>query len=94
MRHAGRDALFELADVLEGLAAIPQLRATRPGAFSFKGKAFCHFHEDDDGYFVDVRLDPSSGFTRLEVTTPAQRRRFLAAARPVGGGARGGLTER
>lgn len=81
MQHAGNEALERLDDVLEALRSMAPLRATRPGAFSLKGKAFCHFHEDSAGLFVDVRLDPAGDFVRLEVTSAAQRRRFLAAAR-------------
>lgn len=81
MRHAGDDALAALDDVLVALRAMPALRERRPGAFSLRSRAFCHFHEDPAGLFVDVRLDPGGGFERLEVTTPAQRRRFLAAVR-------------
>ena len=83
MRHAGDDALRELDDVVAALRAMPQLREHRTGAFSRGGRAFSHFHEDGERLFVDVRLVGDGGFERVELTTKAQRRRFLAEVRRV-----------
>lgn len=81
MKHADAATFERLDDVLRALRGHGELKEVRPGAFYRKGRAFVHFHDDPTGLFADVRLDPASDFTRIEVTTVRQRQRFLAAVR-------------
>jgi len=87
MKHAGPDALAELAGLLDQLRTVDGLVEKRPGVFSHRSRAALHFHEDPSGLYADVRLDPSAAdFERVLVTTPAQQARLVrevrAALRP------------
>lgn len=79
MKHADAATFARLDDVLAALREHHELKEVRTGAFYRKGRAFVHFHDDPAGLFADVRLNPADDFTRVAVTTEAQRRRFLAA---------------
>ncbi len=80
MRHATPDALDLLEPVLMELRRLGLLREKSRGTFYRGAEAFLHFHEDPAGLFADVRLGPGP-FTRLRVSTQAERRRLLAAVR-------------
>ena len=87
MKHAGPDALAELAGLLDQLRTVDGLVEKRPGVFSRRSRAALHFHEDPSRLYADVRLDPSAAdFERVLVTTPAQQARLVrevrAALRP------------
>jgi hypothetical protein len=73
MKHASHATLQELAPLLERLCAFDELHEKSPGSFYRKHKAFLHFHEDQLGTFVDVRLNAAESFTRLRVTTQRER---------------------
>ncbi|MHB1930560.1 MAG: hypothetical protein ACYDEN_12305 [Acidimicrobiales bacterium] len=80
LTHVRRATPADVRDAeafLDQLRALPGGRESRPGAFSFKGKALLHFHVDATGLHVDVRL--GRHFERHRVETPAERERFLAA---------------
>jgi hypothetical protein len=81
VKHADTATFERLADVLDALRTMPELREPRPGTFYRKSRAFVHFHDDPTGIFADVRLDPASDFVRVEVTTGPQRRTFLTSVR-------------
>jgi hypothetical protein len=81
MKHAGREALDQLADLLDDIRKQDSLKEKKRGVFYQKAAAFLHFHEDPGGLFADLR----AGLTweRLPVTTKAQRSRFLSRIRTV-----------
>jgi len=79
MKHAGDKALDELEPLLRQVRALPSLREKKRGSFYLGGKGFLHFHEDPAGFFADVKLDDD--YTRMRVSTAAERKAFLAAAR-------------
>jgi hypothetical protein len=78
MKHATPATLKELTPLLDQLRSFQGLLEKSPGSFYRKSKAFCHFHEDPLGIFVDVRLRPTEPFSRLRVTTPRERATFVA----------------
>jgi len=78
MKHAGAQTLSQLAPLLAEIRALPGLAERKPGIFYRRGEAWLHFHEDPAGLFVDVKLPPAKGFTRMAVDTPAQRKALLA----------------
>lgn len=80
MKHATPAALDRLEPVLMELRRLGLLREKNRGTFYRGAHAFLHFHEDPSGLFADVRLAPGP-FTRLRVSTEAERRRLLAAVR-------------
>jgi hypothetical protein len=53
------------------------LREKTPGVFSYRSKAFLHFHEDPAGLFADVRV--GDDFARFPVSTDAERAALLKA---------------
>ena len=75
MRHARAEDLTPLAPLLEGLRAVPGLKAKAPGTFYRGSRAFLHFHVDPAGLFADVR--PAAEWERLPVDTPEQQRMLL-----------------
>lgn len=79
MRHATTDDLVALDDVLTTLRRSKTLVERRPGVFYRHGRAFCHFHADPAGLFVDVRV--TDRFERMRVSTVRERREFLRAVK-------------
>jgi hypothetical protein len=81
MKHAGQEALDELAGLLEDVRKQNSLKEKKHGVFYLKSSAFLHFHEDPEGLFADLR----AGLTweRLPVTTRVQRLRFLSRMQAV-----------
>jgi hypothetical protein len=79
VRHATTGDFALLDDVLVVLRRLPGLTERRPGVFYRGSRAFCHFHVDEAGLFVDIRI--TDEFERLRVTTVAERRRFATLAR-------------
>jgi hypothetical protein len=78
MKHAGQEALAELAPLLAQVREIGDLTERRPGVFYIKSRAALHFHEDPAGLFADLRLPGDPDFTRLDVTHPAGQAALLA----------------
>ena len=76
MKHAGQDALANLAPVLVVLREQGALIERTPGSFYLRSRGFVHFHEDAAGLFADLKEDLIS-FTRHRVTTAAEQRAFL-----------------
>ena len=76
MRHAGAATLGALSDLLARLRTHPALVEKRPGIFYTRGKAFLHFHEDQAGFFADLRL--GGEWQRLPVSSPQEQAELLA----------------
>jgi hypothetical protein len=81
MKHAGDKALDELEPLLVAMRACPSLVEKKRGIFYRKSTAFLHFHEDPDGFFADIKLHGDGVYTRLRVSTAAERKAFIAAAK-------------
>ena len=77
MKHAGPDAIAELADLLGALRGVPGLVERKPGIFYRRSKAYLHFHEDPTGLYADLRV--GEDFERFRVTTGEERAALLAA---------------
>ena len=78
MRHATPAALDQLEPLLFELRRLGLMREKNRGTFYRGASAFLHFHEDPAGLFADVKL-AGPEFTRLRVTTVAERRALFAA---------------
>ena len=71
------EGLKRLAPLLEELRALEELREKRPGSFSYRSRAFLHFHYRPDGSIVcDVRLS-EAGFSRIDVSEELGRDELL-----------------
>jgi len=81
VKHAGPAALDQLEPLLVEMRKCGGLRERKRGAFYRGGSGFLHFHEDPGGFFADVKLEAGGDFIRFRVSTAAERKRFLAAAR-------------
>ena len=81
MKHAGDTALDALEPLLAQVRTLPSLIEKKRGIFYRKSKAFLHFHEDAAGLFADVKLNGDADYTRLRVSTAAERKAFIAAAK-------------
>ena len=79
MRHATRDDLDRIEEVLKELRRLPQLRERKSGNFWRGSRAFVHFHEDAGDLYADVRLD--GRFQRTKVTTAEEQAGFLSQVR-------------
>jgi len=79
VKHATPAALDRLESLMADLRAIDGLVERSRGVFYRRGRAFLHFHEDPAGLFADLR--EGADFTRYRVTTAAERKALLAAAR-------------
>ena len=84
MKHAGPDALAELAGLLDQLRTVDGLVEKRPGVFSHRSRAALHFHEDPSGMYADVRLVEDEDFVRLRVQTGQERARLLREFKRLG----------
>jgi hypothetical protein len=79
MKHAGAEALGALEQVLREVRRLGGLIEKKPGIFYRKREAFLHFHEDAAGLFADLKT--SGDYVRFRVSTAAERKAFLAAAK-------------
>jgi len=79
VKHAGAEALVALEPLLTEVRRAAGLVERKPGIFYRKSKAFLHFHEDAAGMFADVKLAANGDYTRLRVSTAAERKAFVAA---------------
>jgi hypothetical protein len=75
MKHAGRDALEGIGDLLVNLRARTGLVEKRPGIFYVKGRAYLHFHEDRAGLFADLRQ--GGDWQRFPVNSSDERAELL-----------------
>jgi hypothetical protein len=80
MKHAGISTLDELEPLLREVRTLPDLIEKKRGIFYRKSQAFLHFHEDPAGIFADVKLG-GADYTRMRVSTPVERKRFLSLTR-------------
>jgi len=76
VKHAGPDAIAQLAPLLVRLREREPLQEKRPGVFYLRSRAFLHFHEDAAGLYADVRLD-GVDFDRLRVSTRREQAALL-----------------
>ena len=76
MKHAGSEALDALDELIAAIRARDGLKEPRRGVFYRRGKAWLHFHEDPAGLFADLR--EGADWTRLRVSTAAERKKLLA----------------
>jgi hypothetical protein len=83
MKHAGPAVLDALEPLLREVRSLQGLVEKKHGIFYRKSQAFLHFHEDAAGIFADVKLGPD--YTRMRVSTAAERKRFIAAIRKAAG---------
>jgi hypothetical protein len=79
MKRAGRQALAALEPVLHEVRRLGGLIEKKSGIFYRKREAFLHFHEDAAGLFADLKM--SGDYVRFRVSTGAERKAFLAAAK-------------
>lgn len=77
MKHAGQDALDQLAGLLNDLRKVEGLVEKKRGIFYRKSRAFLHFHEDPSGLFADLRL-AGGEFDRHDVTDKAGQAALLS----------------
>lgn len=77
MKHAGQDALDQLAGLLADLRKVEGLVEKKRGIFYRKSRAFLHFHEDPSGLFADLRL-AGVEFDRHDVTDKAGQAALLS----------------
>jgi len=86
MRHVNEADLDRLEPFLRKLRGLPQLRERKRGTFTFKSRAFLHFHADGDDLLADVRL--YDDFERHFASTATQQTALLKlikdAVKPVG----------
>jgi hypothetical protein len=80
VKHAGDKALDELEPLLAQVRTLPSLTEKKRGIFYRKSQAFLHFHEDEAGFFADIKLG-GGDYTRLRVSTATERKAFFAVAR-------------
>jgi hypothetical protein len=76
VKHATREALALLDDLLERIRAREGLKEKSAGVFYRKSRAFLHFHEDPTGLYADLRVGEE--FERYPVNTERERRALLA----------------
>jgi hypothetical protein len=81
MKHATAIALDGLEPLLAEIRRVDGLAEKKRGVFYRKSQAALHFHEDPAGFFADVRVD--TGWMRLPVNTPRERRALLRALQPT-----------
>jgi len=63
--------------LLHELRTIDGLTERKRGTFSYKSRAFLHFHAHGEEFFADVRL--TDEFERCPATTATQRRALIKA---------------
>ena len=81
MKHAGAEALDAIEPLLLQVRLLPGLIEKKRGIFYRKSKAFLHFHEDAAGMFADIKLSGDGDFVRLRVSTAAERKAVVIAAK-------------
>ncbi len=81
MKHAGAEALDALGPVLLEVRRLEGLTERKRGIFYRKREAFLHFHEDTAGLFADLKTATRSEYVRFRVSTAAERKTFLVAAK-------------
>ena len=82
MKHAGSQSLALLAELLGAIRQRNGLVEKKPGIFYRKSQAFLHFHEDQQGLFIDIR----DGKEWLRLSTVEQARCLQEIDRILSGG--------
>ena len=75
MKHATREALALLDDLLERIRAREGLKEKSAGVFYRKSRAFLHFHEDPAGVFADLFV--GGDWQRHPVNSTDEQRQLL-----------------
>ena len=83
MKHATKETIEGLGDVLKGIREIPGLIEKSPGTFYRKSSAFLHFHEDPAGIFADLKV--GGEWERLRVNTAREKSAFVKRAKGSAG---------
>ena len=83
MKHAGEAALDALEPLLREMRLLPALNERKRGIFYRKREALLHFHEDAAGLFADLKV--GGDYRRFRVSTAAERKTLLAAAKQAAG---------
>jgi len=77
IKHASKEPLATIADLLCAIRNVSSLREGKTGIFYRRGKAYLHFHEPSDGeLFADVRFSSDTEFERHNVSTKTSREDF------------------
>jgi len=79
MRHATEEDLDRVETVMAELRKLGSLHERKRGYFSWRSKAFLHFHEDSGDMYVDVKLDGT--FQRMKVSSRGEQDAFLSRVR-------------
>jgi N-acetylglutamate synthase-like GNAT family acetyltransferase len=79
VRHATDDDLDRIEALLDELRKLGYLRERKRGYFSWRSRAFMHFHEDSGDIYVDVKLDDK--FERMKISSRGEQAVFLAQVR-------------
>jgi hypothetical protein len=79
MKHAGMQALAQLAALLGNLRRLGQLAERAPGTFYLRSRAVLHFHEDPLGLFADMRT--AGDWERFPVNTREEQNVLLQRLR-------------
>jgi hypothetical protein len=79
MKHATKETLERLQDLLDEIRKISGLTEKGSGVFYRRRSAFLHFHEDPAGIFADIKL--GGEWDRLRVSTARERTALVRLAR-------------
>ena len=78
MKHASRESLATIADLLWAIRNVSGLRERKIRTFYRRGTAYLNFHESSDGeLFADVRLSSVTEFECHNVSTKTSQEDFL-----------------
>jgi hypothetical protein len=78
MKHAGRETLDDLEDVLAVLRRLDGPAERSRGVFHLRSRAFLYFHEDPAGPFADLKC--GDRWVRRRVATKRERARLVRDA--------------
>ena len=81
MKRAGAEALDAIEKLLLQVRLLPGLTEKKRGIFYRKRGAFLHFHEDTAGLFADLKTAVGGDYVRFRVSTAAERKACLVAAK-------------
>jgi hypothetical protein len=79
MRHATQEDLDRVETLMAELRKLGSLRERKRGYFSWRSKAFLHFHEDSGDMYVDVKLDGT--FQRMKVSSRSEQDALVSRVR-------------
>jgi hypothetical protein len=76
MKHAGKETLDSLEELLCEVRQHKTLRERKRGAFYAKSAGILHFHEDPAGIFADLKID--GVWQRFPVNTRRDKQSLLS----------------